>query len=489
MADSFEIRSQDASGRIGDLQVPRADRTVRTPALLPVVNPHYRTIDPDRFEAFGVEMLITNAYIIYQDEELRAQAKSEGLHEVIGFDGPIMTDSGSFQLAEYGDISVSTEEILSFQTAIGSDIGTPVDIPTHPDADRETVTTDLAETERRLEIAASVETEDMLVTAPVQGGTLPDLREQAGATAAETELDVFPIGAVVPLLNNYRYADVVEQVMAAKRGLGTAAPVHLFGAGHPMTFALAAAMGCDLFDSAAYALFAREGRYLTVRGTKHLEDLQEFPCSCPVCTNHEPSELRDVDEETRTRLLAEHNLHVSMAEIRRIRSAIRDGSLLELVEARAHAHPSLLDGYRTLLEHVEHLETHDRSSKSTFFYLSADSAHRPEVLRHHDRLDRLTVEGSLLLTEGRADDRFATTWRLKPPFGPIPPGLTTTYPLTAEVPEQMDTPGYVAAAEGVTRLVEANPETSVTVAQRQWPDRALAKLPESVTIERLGRNP
>ncbi|MFP4530623.1 MAG: tRNA guanosine(15) transglycosylase TgtA [Halodesulfurarchaeum sp.] len=486
MAGHFEIRSQDAAGRIGELSIPRAETTVQTPALLPVVNPHYRTIDPDRLAEFGVSMLITNAYIIYQDEELRSRAEREGLHEVVGFDGPIMTDSGSFQLAEYGDISVTTEEILAFQHAIGSDVGTPVDIPTHPDADRETVEADLAETERRLEIAQSVETGDMLVTAPVQGGTFSDLREAAGRNAAATDLDVFPIGAVVPLMNSYRYSEVVDLVMAAKRGLGPAAPVHLFGAGHPMTFALAVAMGADLFDSAAYALFAREGRYLTVRGTTHLEDMTEFPCSCAVCVEHDPAELQAMDETRRTRLLAEHNLHVSLAEIRRIREAIREGSLLELVEARAHAHPSLLDGYRTLVEHAAELETTDPASKSTFFYCSEDSARRPEVRRHHERLERLDVEGSLLLTEGSAEDRFGATWRLKPPFGPIPPGLSTTYPLTAEVPEKMDDSGYVAAAEGVARLVEANPAASVTVAYWEWPAAALAVLPDRVTTERLG---
>ena len=486
MTAPFEIRAQDAMGRIGDLTVPRAGQTVETPALLPVVNPHYRTIDPDRFGEFGVEMLITNAYIIYQDEDLRERAKQDGLHEVVGFDGPIMTDSGSFQLAEYGDISVTTEEILDFQREMGSDVATPVDIPTHPDADRETVAADLEETQRRLATAESVDTGDMLVTAPVQGGTFPDLREQAGADAAATDLDVFPIGAVVPLLNNYRYAEAIDQMAAAKRGLGPSRPVHLFGAGHPMTFALAVAMGADLFDSAAYALFAREGRYLTVRGTKHLEDLAEFPCTCPVCTAHEPADLRAADEQTQTRLLAEHNLHVSMAEIRRIKAAIREGSLLELVETRAHAHPSLLDGYRTLLDHVEQLEAADRASKSTFFYLSADSARRPEVRRHHERLGRLDVTGSLLLTEGQSDDRFAESWRLKPPFGPIPPGLSTTYPLTAEVPERMDEAGYLAAARGVSRLVEANPDASVTVAHHDWPEAAVEALPESVAVEGFG---
>jgi 7-cyano-7-deazaguanine tRNA-ribosyltransferase len=482
MAGHFEIRSQDAAGRIGELAVPRTGTTVETPALLPVVNPHYRTIDPGRFGEFGVEMLITNAYIISQDEELRERARAEGLRELVGFSGPIMTDSGSFQLAEYGDISVSTAEILGFQREIGSDVATPVDIPTHPDADRETVTADLEETERRLGVAESVDTGDMLVTAPVQGGTFADLRERAGKRAAATDLDVFPIGAVVPLLNEYRYAEAVDLVMAAKRGLGPAAPVHLFGAGHPMVFALAAATGCDLFDSAAYALFARDGRYLTVRGTDHLEELSEFPCSCPVCVAHEPADLRAAEEETRTRLLAEHNLHVSMAEIRRIKAAIREGSLLELVETRAHGHPALLDGYRTLLDHVEALEAQDPASKSTFFYCSAESALRPEVHRHHERLARLSVPESLLLAEDGADGRDEeTTWRLEAPFGPFPPALSTTYPLTAETPDRMDERGYVAAARGVAKLIEGNPAASVTVAHRDWSERALGSLPESVT--------
>ncbi len=95
---------------------------------------------------------------------------------------------------------------------------------------------------------------------------------------------MFPLGAVVPLMNEYRYADLADVVAACKRGLGEVGPVHLFGAGHPMMFAMAAALGCDLFDSAAYALYARDDRYLTVQGTELLDELSYFPCHCPVCT-------------------------------------------------------------------------------------------------------------------------------------------------------------------------------------------------------------
>jgi len=62
-----------------------------------------------------------------------------------------------------------------------------------------------------------------------------------------------------------------------------------------MMLALAVAAGCDLFDSAAYALMARDGRYLTVSGTEHLEDMEYFPCSCPVCAEYTPAELREMD--------------------------------------------------------------------------------------------------------------------------------------------------------------------------------------------------
>ncbi|MFC7132484.1 MULTISPECIES: tRNA guanosine(15) transglycosylase TgtA [Salinibaculum] len=489
MREVFEVRDYDAAGRRGELTVPRAGVTVETPALLPVVNPHVQTVPPAQLEdEFGAEILITNSYVLHNSDELREPALEQGLHDLLDFSGAIMTDSGSFQLAEYGEITVTTEEILQFQHDIGSDIGTPVDIPTPPDVPREQAAEELATTQERLEVAETVDTGDMLVTAPVQGSTYPDLRERAAREAYGTDLDVFPIGAVVPLMNDYRFGDLVDVVAPAKRGLGENAPVHLFGAGHPMMFALAVALGCDLFDSAAYALYARDGRYLTVSGTEHLEDLDYFPCSCPICSEHTPEEVRDVDDDReRYRLLAEHNLHVSVEEMRRIRQALRRGNLLELVEQRARGHPAMLDGYRTLLEHSAQLETTDRVAKEAFFYLSSESARRPEVLRHHQRLERLECEGAVLLTEGSNSDDFDECWNLVPPFGPVPRELAESYPLGAELPERRDRAAYEAAVEGIRRLVAANPDTEFTVFHTGWPDDVLGGIPEGVRVEVLGK--
>jgi 7-cyano-7-deazaguanine tRNA-ribosyltransferase len=484
MRESFEVQQYDAARRLGRLAVPRASTTVQTPTLLPVVNPHVQTVPPSELESrFGAEILITNSYVLHGSDELREPAIEQGLHNLLDFSGAIMTDSGSFQLSEYGEIDVTTEEILRFQHDIGSDIGTPVDVPTPPDVSREQAAEEQRTTQERIELAETVDTGEMLVTAPVQGSTHLDIRQRAAREAGGTDLDLFPIGAMVPLMNEYRYDDLIHVVAAAKRGLGENAPVHLFGAGHPMMFALAAAMGCDLFDSAAYALYARDERYLTVRGTRHLEDLDQFPCECSICMTNTPEDLRAAEESERHRLLAEHNLAVSFGEIRRVRQAIRGGNLLELVDARARGHPAMLDGYRTLLQYADQLRRTDPVAKDAFFYVSGESARRPEVRRHHERLGRLAVPARLRLTVGSPGD---DGWRLIPPFGPVPPALSDVYPLTAERPNALERPAYEAAVRGVERLATANPDASITVVHDGWPEEVLADLPDAVAVDVLG---
>ncbi|TKX84009.1 tRNA-guanine transglycosylase, partial [Halorubrum sp. SS5] len=232
---------------------------------------------------------------------------------------------------------------------------------------------------------------------------------------------------------------------------------------------------------------ARDGRYLTVSGTEHLEDLDYFPCSCPVCADHTPADLRGFGDGETERLLAEHNLHVTFEELRRVKEAIRSGNLLDLVDRRARGHPAMLDGYRALLDHAEELERTDPGSKDAFFYTSHEAARRPEVRRHRDRLGRLAAPDDLLLTESKApsDHAYDAVWRVKPPFGPYPPALSETYPLTAEVPERTDDAAQVAAAAGVAALADANPETTLTLGHDAWCDAALERLPDRVATENL----
>ena len=236
---------------------------------MPVINPNIQLIPPREMRNFGAEILITNSYIIYRKEELKNVALEKGLHGLLGFDGPIMTDSGSFQLSVYGSVEVTNEEILGFQQKIGSDIIVPLDIPTPPDVHYRRAEEELSVTAERLEAARKFIQGEQLLAGPVQGSTYPELREKAASHLKDLNFEVYPLGAVVPLMETYRYAELVDVIAASKKGLSPASPVHLFGAGHPMMFALAVALGCDLFDSAAYALYAKDGRYITVNGTYH----------------------------------------------------------------------------------------------------------------------------------------------------------------------------------------------------------------------------
>jgi 7-cyano-7-deazaguanine tRNA-ribosyltransferase len=478
MPDHFEILHKDLAGRIGRLSTPHG--IVETPCLMPVVNPHLPLLPPAELERMGSDMIITNSYIIHQDAKLNCLAIERGLHDLLGFSGPIMTDSGAFQLSVYGDVDVSPREILDFQFAIRSDISVPLDIPTPPDVERERALLELSITEERLLEAAALERKALLA-APIQGSTYPDLRERAGNFASDLPFDVFPVGGVVPLMEAYRYRDLVDVVVAAKNGLGSGRPVHLFGAGHPMIFALAAAMGCDLFDSAAYALYARQDRYLTVQGTGKLAEMSYLPCSCPVCQDHTLKELNSSPEKTK--LLARHNLYVSLQEMKQVKESIREGSLWDLLEARCRAHPRMLDGFKRLASNGGWLERLDSARKSTFFYTSSEGSLRPEVVRYARRIDRISLQGEVLITDNPQIDTagYDRVLFFKPPFGAYPAELSETYPFNAEVPEESDEASIKQALKITDQLILANPEANFTIRLKS------VDLEEQLRAARAGR--
>ncbi|RBQ22896.1 tRNA-guanine(15) transglycosylase [Candidatus Methanobinarius endosymbioticus] len=365
---------------------------------MPVIHPRKQKIDVSNF---GTEIVITNAYLVYKDEKLKEKALSEGIHKLINFDGPVMTDSGSFQLSVYGDVEITNTEVIEFQELIKTDIGTSLDIPTAPYETLEKTEKDLAITLERAKEAVEYKEKnniEMLLNSVVQGSTYPELRSYCADELSKLNADLYPIGAVVPLMENYKYRDLVDVVMASVSHLPDSVPRHLMGAGHPMIFSLAVAMGCDLFDSAAYILYAEDDRFLTTRGTYKLENLQEMPCSCEVCSKYTPDDLRSMEKEERTKFIAEHNLSVSFAELRVVHQAIIDGSLMELVEERCRAHPMLLDACRQLDKYSEDLEVYDpRIKKSAFFYTGPESLKRAEVVRHLNKLRKMDKKRDLVI--------------------------------------------------------------------------------------------
>lgn len=456
---SFEMEARDGLARMGRLSTPHG--VARTPAMLPVIHPGQMLIPPSEMRRlFGAEILITNSYIINGREEFREKALREGVGRLIGWDGPVMTDSGTFQSYMYGEVEVSQPQILEFQKSIGSDLCTMLDIFSTPETPEPRAASDLQENSRRAREASQLfykePTEQGLVLA-VQGGIFPSLREESAVVTAGLECAVQAIGAVVPLMENYRFADLVEVVIAARKGLNPARPVHLFGAGHPMMFALASLMGCDLFDSASYAKYAKDGRMMFRTGTRNLDELTHFPCSCPVCSARSPEQMRKLPEDERTRLLAEHNLHVSFAEVRTVRQAISEGSLWELVEERCRAHPALLSALYRLGRHAAYLERFATISRpGAFFYKGPESSFRPEVLRWSDRIETRyrmpEADVTICLPEGpkpysrhyrelveRIQSRWDARFVVASFFGPAPIELDGMYPVAQSlIPDEMD---------------------------------------------------
>jgi 7-cyano-7-deazaguanine tRNA-ribosyltransferase len=480
----FEIKAKDNRGRVGVLKTKHGN--VKTPALMPVIHPRKQAIDVKKY---GADIVITNAYLIYKDEDLKQEAIDKGLHELINFDGPIMTDSGSFQLSVYGDVDITNKEVIEFQELIKTDIGTSLDIPTAPFVTREKAEEDLEITLQRAREAIEYKNSqnmEMKLNSVVQGSTFPDLRRYCADELTKLDADLYPIGAVVPLMESYHYKDLVDVVMNSVAHLPDNKPRHLMGAGHPMIFALAAAMGCDLFDSAAYILYAEDDRLLSTRGTYKLENLQEMPCSCEVCTKYTPDDLRAMDKKERRDLIAIHNLHVSFAELRLVRQAIYEGSLMELVEERCRVHPQLLNAYRQLANYMDDMEKYNpRSKKSAFFFTGPESLYRSEVKRHMNKLREMPKKRDLVIlppsrkpyskfisgklgefyiygSERELDLEDTDFMVLDIPFGLVPLDIDEVYPLSQnESPKIKDVDSIEFIEDFISEFVEYYDQTLI----------------------------
>ena len=478
-AMSFELRDRDLLGRIGRLNTKGG--AVETPAFMPVINPVSQVLPPKRMrEEFGCEILITNSYII---KKHFGDQPDLNVHQLLDYDGVITTDSGAYQILVYGGVETSPDEIIRFQQSIGSDIAVILDIPTGWNVPREKVEWTVEETLRRAEAALPlIEGDDTLWVGPVQGGAHLDLVERSAQRVGKMPFPIHALGSPTEVMENYKFNVLVDMIMAAKRNLPPDRPFHLFGAGHPMMFSLAVALGCDLFDSAAYALYAKAGRYLTTLGTMKLKDLSYLPCSCPICRKYGADELKGMIKGERVKALTEHNLHVTMAEMETVKQAIVEGTLWELMEARSRGHPALASAVKGLFKYRDFLERGSPSYKGrgVFIFDSMGMA-RPEVTKHLRRLEEQFIpslnQKKVVLIPAPPKRPYNKTQEYKSlerrlrnelgddlenvqicfysaPFGVTPAELSETYPLSQfEIVDPPDIETLIFTAENIATFV------------------------------------
>ena len=154
-------------------------------------------------------------------------------------------------------------------------------------------------------------------------------------------------------MEQQRYRELFEILLASKASLPPDRPIHFFGCGHPLLFPMSIALGVDIFDSAAYAIFARDDRLLTPEGTVKLDDLEEWPFQSHALYTETPKSIRAMPHDDRSRILAEHNLEVTQAELAKCREAVRKGTIWELAERRSHASPYLREAFVWMQEQLD----------------------------------------------------------------------------------------------------------------------------------------
>jgi 7-cyano-7-deazaguanine tRNA-ribosyltransferase len=484
---SFQVHAKDLLGRVGTLTTKSG--AFQTPHMFPVLDPYHQVLGPEFFERVKISAVMTNAYLLKRGQ--RAPEPVD-VHRTLGFNRSVATDSGAYQILEYGGVGVGPAEIVRYQEAINTDIGVILDVPTgfrsYPGKARWTVDETLRRADQAL---ASMTRTDIAWMGPVQGGVHIKEIERSAREMSKRDFSIYALGSPTELMESQRYDILAEMVVAAKQNLPKGKPLHLFGAGHPVLFPFLVALGCDLFDSAAYALYARVGRYLTSEGTQLLGEMAEFVCPCPACADSSPLEVMRSDPKERELRLIQHNLWACFSELRRIREAIRRGRLWELLESRSRVHPSLMDCFEKIQGHAELLESFTPIVKPHgIFDLGASSDNRPEVIVYRARLPRAADERGkfVLVLPGRwrrpfhEDSRYQVVSNAfddlsvvsicyySVAWGPVPIELDETFPIAqAEGRDLGDPELYGSKAIDVANFVDSLcPKHVMTVSQGEF---------------------
>ena len=410
---TFEIIEKDLAARIGRLYTKSG--VIETPCIFPVINPIKQTVSLEEIKSIGFKQIITNAYLIrksYGD-----LVKEISIHKLLNWDLPIMTDSGAYQLMEYGEIDVNPDDILRYEVEIGSDIGVILDIPTQADTPKDIVLIEVEETIRRarraIEFLKIIDPEHtMLIVGPIQGGQYLDILEYSAKCMSKLNFDIYAIGSPTTLLEKYDFLTIVKMIITVRKVIPIHKPIHLFGVGHPLIIPFAIALGIDMFDTASYILYARDDRIIMRDRTLRLNELKidYIPCSCPTCSKYSVKELKELSKNEREKLLAIHNLYVLHREIEEIKNRIYEGTLWDYLEEKASTNPRVYEAFielKKFSKYFQKLSPVTRGEVHGINIISYYSIYRPEYRRHIYRLCNKyrPPEGKVLLILPEPDEK------------------------------------------------------------------------------------
>lgn len=353
----FELLKKDPSGaRLGHIKTPHG--SFQTPVFMPVgTKGSVKGLTPEDLKDINVEIILANTYHLFLRPGHGLIKDLGGLHRFMNWKGPILTDSGGFQvfsLCKFRKLDeegvhfsshldgskhlLTPERAIEIQEALGADIIMPLDECTPYPADREYTKKSMDMTHRWAKRCKDAKKrEDQALFGIVQGGMYSDYRKESALTLAEMDFHGYSIGGL----------SVGEEKELMKEMIGATVPYlpekkprYLMGVGTPEDLVYAVGMGVDMFDCVMPTRNARNGTLFTRRGKLVIKNAQyerdpsplDPECECYTCRNYSRAYLRHLfmaGEILASKLNTIHNLHFYTGLMLGMRGAIAEGRFEE----------------------------------------------------------------------------------------------------------------------------------------------------------------
>ena len=347
---NFTIGARCGAARAGRIET--AHGAFDTPAFMPCgTKAAVKGLDPRELREAGIEILLCNTYHLALRPGEETVAALGGLQKFMSWDGPILTDSGGYQVFSLAPLRKITDEGVTFQShldgatvkftpervvqiqeALGSDIIMPLDEPIPFPPDPKVARLALDRTHAWWKRSKSTKTNLFGI---VQGSIVPELRKESAQAIAAADPPGFALGG---FSMGEPAAQMDEMVAYTVEQLPDAKPRYLMGVGMPRDILAAVKAGVDMFDCILPTRMGRTAMAFTSEGLLRLRNAKfardnrplDPACSCACCRRYTRAYLRhcfSVDEMLAPKLLSLHNVHYYGKLMQNIREAIRHGSL------------------------------------------------------------------------------------------------------------------------------------------------------------------
>ncbi len=356
----LEYQSSKTRARVGKLHTPHG--TVNTPMFMPVgTQATVKTLSPEEVKAAGSGVILANTYHLWLRPGADIVQKAGGLHEFMQYDGPMLTDSGGFQVFSLSKLRKITEEGVEFRShldgsklflspekaieienKLGADIIMSFDecipYPATYEYAKESMMRTLRWAKRGKEAHKNQDTQALFGI--VQGGEYPELREYCAKELVKMDFPGYAIGGTSVGEPKDVYKEMIDMTIDQ---LPTDKPRYLMGVGSPVSILEAIERGIDMFDCVLPTRIARHGTAMTtsgrvvVKNAKFKEDFSpiDHKCDCYACKNYTRAYIRHLlsaNEVFGQRLLSIHNIHFLINLVDNAREAIKRDEFLEFKE-------------------------------------------------------------------------------------------------------------------------------------------------------------